>query len=258
MADARSLGLGARRGFDLGLDSILSGPRLIRDMYASALPALGRFGAAFAQGDAPEAPPESSPSSSPGRGALLQGGAKPAVKPWDENATRTMLGGLESVTDSVREHLPYLRYDVSGGLPGLKDYAPGGEVKERLPGAKGGGTVSMMTAPENADRVTFPSQMEDLQMKEMLGDPLGIRRSEHEARMKQNPVDVRRGDILDGLAELEQGLAERVQSGQMSPEDAQARLAEGRKRAQGFMDMLKSGFPQPGMEDLPPISGPVG
>lgn len=53
----------------------------------------------------------------------------------------------------VRESESYLRYDTGDGQ-GMREFLPKQEPSR--------GTVSMMTAPENVNAVTGPSQMEDL------------------------------------------------------------------------------------------------
>lgn len=53
----------------------------------------------------------------------------------------------------------HLRYDLGDGQ-GMREFKHGQEPSI--------GTYSMMTAPENADRVTFASQMEDLDMQNAL------------------------------------------------------------------------------------------
>jgi hypothetical protein len=180
----------------------------------------------------------------------------PAALPWDQNATDALLGTMEPINKVAEAHRPYLRYDADGDGR-MSEYTPGREAPERLPGvSRGGGTVSMMSgSPEAAARATSASRMEDLgqAIQEQrglaaLGDPYGLHQAEAEARLKHNPVDVRRADIVDGLAELEQGLAAKVQAGEMSPDDAKARLAEGHARAKRFLDGLRSGFPPLGSE----------
>lgn len=247
MATPSELGLRAREGAGAAVKRKLQPLTDLGEIYRSVLPPIAEFGSSFLFGRGSEPAPAPKVATPPPDALRPAVGNPTVVKPWDEEATSFMANSLPEISSRARSA------ELKQG--GFTEFAPGQGYKG--PALKGGGTVSMMTSPENVDRVTFPSQIEDLQREQILQDPLGLRRAEADARMKQNPVDVRKVDIVDGLAELEQGLAQRVQAGEMTPQEAQQRLAVGKARAKEFLDGLRSGYPPAGM-DLPPLNGPVG
>lgn len=231
------------------------------------LPRLGPFGLTF-EDEAP-APPAAEASAAPNRNRFLTG-TLPPLPGRTAEAPRSLpplrrpgqgqeeLDAIESRYNEDPFKFMAESGDKGGGLAarraeleaqGMTEFAPGQGYKG--PPLKGGGTVSMMTAPENAARVTSASRMEDLgqelqerRMLAELGDPLGIYRQEAEARMKQNPLDLRRSEIVDGLAELESGLAAKVAAGEMTQEEAEARLKMGRERAERFAGLMRPGQPE--------------
>lgn len=258
----RRLGLGARRGVGQAWDFAMRGPRHLMDTYRDALPSIAELGSSFLYGDDNEAPAEAAPAPQPPPQVAKRSGLPP-LKPWDQKATDTMLGLTRNIDEVAQEATrPHLRYDISGvGDDKMTDFLKSG-ADERLPGARsGGGTVSMMSgSPEAARHATSASRLEDLgqqitesQLRATLEDPYGIRRSQAEARVKQNPVDVQKSDLINELANFESEIGGMVQRGEMSQQDAQQRLAEARARAQRYADLMKSGFPPLGsdMSEIP-------
>lgn len=125
---------------------------------------------------------------------------------------------------------------------GYTEFAPGQGYKG--PALKGGGTVSMMTAPENASHVTFASQMEDAQEKAALAqlqqryqDPYGLKKAQALADIEGQKELAKPGAFIATLGESDRRLdaetAAKLQElhsnpkfAQLSPEDRAKAEAE--------------------------------
>jgi hypothetical protein len=158
----------------------------------------------------------------------VQSGAANAEDP-NAHVMRTLSGPR-------REPESYLRVGMGGGP--LQDYTPDGSDI----GAPGRGTVSMMTAPENVGLVTRASQLEDAQaeseLRQARGEPSpgDIYRHQQQQALKYGPEerlkiqqanDTRQE--LGGFLQFQQDIKQAVDSGQMSPQDAEARLSKARE-----------------------------
>lgn len=174
------------------------------------------------------------------RGALMAGLEAPMPDFGDVgsggSSTEENAHVMRTLSGPRREPESYLRVGMGGGP--LQDYAPDGPDI----GAPGRGTVSMMTAPENANRVTFASQLEDAQNESALRSARGepspgdIYRYQQQQALKYGPderLKIQQANDtrqeLGGFLQFQQDIKSAVDSGQMSPQDAEARLTKARE-----------------------------
>lgn len=161
-----------------------------------------------------------------------------------------------------------IRYAIGGGP--LKEYGDGDRAPlapgagraydpidrrvESYQPAAGGGTVSMMTAPENAQRVTIASAIEDAAnesaLREARGEPSPsqIFQAENQARLRYRPEDelnYSRAEAtnreLEALNGLSRQLAQAVQEGRVSQEMAQAQFEQARQSAAFRLQAVQGG-----------------
>lgn len=167
--------------------------------------------------------------------------------------------GARTLTEAPREEPGSISYNLGNG-DGWQDYGehdraplvPGAgrafdpvdrRVESYRPAA-GGGTVSMMTAPENEERVTIASALDDADNASALREARGelslaqVAAMEHQDRQRYKPEDERRynqdvavNDEVQRLNTLRGKLAAEVQAGQRTRESADAIFEDYRKEA---------------------------
>lgn len=136
---------------------------------------------------------------------IQQGGSSTASRPFDgvrgggsSTAPPANFSGAKNAPPQEEESPSWLRYSLAGatgpreegrafGQRYTKPMAPDPSTFQDYKPGQGSGTVSMMTAPENVEEVTFASRMDDLQRKaaenelrQLAADPFYLERQKQE------------------------------------------------------------------------------